>query len=389
MLSPASQMIATPSQRSRSWVLILAIAAGTVAAQGGPAAQPYQVGGVMDGAGLTAVDAGYLMAVQMACFSAAVLVASRFVDRTSLPALALSGATLAAGCYLVEFGLRTLLPLYLAAGTSGTGHGLIYAATVAAGSRASDPERVFGAGTALGLIGLGVELAVLPLVGVRLGPMGVFAGLAAMLVLLVPLLPGLGRANAAPLRETAGRVDIVGAAALVAVTALFGIGTGAVYTFTERIATALDIDPAATGLVLTVGMMSGSLGGAAAAWAGNRLGRRLPLQLGLLASGLACLAIGVANGFWGFAAAVVAYGITYIFPFPYFLGAGGALDRSGRLPAFANGMIFIASAVGSGAGGMIAVQWSYRTLGLLALAASILAAGLVPVVTSRAVEPAP
>jgi hypothetical protein len=382
-------MIATPNLRRPSWVLVLAIAAGTVAAQGGPAAQPYQVGGVMDGAGLTAVDAGYLMAVQMACFSAAVLLASRFVDRSSLPGMALSGAALACGSYLIEYGLRALLPLFLVAGSSGAGHGLIYAATVAAGSRSTDPERVFGAGTALGLIGLGVELAVLPLVRTWLGPMGVFAGLAAVMVLLSPLLAGLGLANAAPPREAAGRVDARGATALILVTALFGIGTGAVYTFTERIATGLAIDPASTGIVLTVGMLSGSLGGVAAAWAGSRFGRRVPLQLGLLASGLACLAIGVANGFWSFAAGVVAYGITYVFPFPYFLGAGGALDRSGRLPAFANGTIFIASAVGSGAAGMIAIQWSYRTLGFLALAALIIAAGLVPAVTRRAVEPMP
>jgi predicted MFS family arabinose efflux permease len=260
-----------------------------------------------------------------------------------------------------------LAALCVLAAIAGTGYGLIFSAAVSGASGAANPDRTYAFGNGGALILLVVIISALPLISRSLGPLGTFVGL----VLLV--------AGSAPLmlffRGKAGRAEdqdlkvlrIRGALALVTIWFAFSLGTGAVYTFAERIGHEIGLPAEQIGYVLSAGTFAGLLGTGVAAWLGRDVNRMAALVIGLAGSGASCFLIGNAWGLASYAVAILLYWIFYMYLYSYLLGTAAILDPVGRLGTLGSGFERFAFAVGAPIGGLFADVGSFGAVGYIGL----------------------
>jgi predicted MFS family arabinose efflux permease len=210
-------------------------------------------------------------------------------------------------------------------------------------------------------------VATLPMVAVRFGAIGVFAGIATLALASGVFFLGFKRGvRGDQLRVAAWR--IAGAPGLLFGWAAFSTGTGALYAFSERIGRGIGLAPATIGFVLSAGLFVGLLGTAAAAIFGGRINRRGALVSGMAGSGLSCLLLGYATNLIIFAAGVFIYWICYMFLYCYLLGSAAQLDASGRVGTLGGGMERLGYGIGAWIGGVLAEHAGYSVTGLLGFA---------------------
>lgn len=348
----------------RELPLILAVSVGAGLAHLGTSTMPFQIGAVMDGAGMSAAQSGLFGFCEVASLALAMIVISNWVDRIAPVAVALCSCALIAAANLGAFLIHGEAALLLFGALAGAGYGCIFAASVAAAAAARDPDRLYGVGNGAALLIIVALMMALPTVSRRLGPLGVFAGLAFVPVLCAPLFLGLKRA--AVVEETrlaAWRTP--GAPGLLFSWAMFSMGTAALYAFSERIGHSIGLRAQDIATVLSAGTFIGLLGSLTAAVLGRRMNRRLALVVGMGASGLSCLLLGYSSNLLTYAAGVAAYWVFYMFIYSYLLGTAAMLDDSGRVGALGGGAERLGYAAGAWAGGVLAQHLSFSSTGAL------------------------
>lgn len=364
--------------------IVLGVCAGITLGQIGPILQPYQVGAFVDGAHKSPSVAGVILACQMISYSACLLGVSRFMNRFSLFIVGMTGATLSAIAFLASAWLTGTASLTLANIVIGVGQGLLFAAASASAAGVVDSERVYGIGATVALVIYGILLAVIPFTQRHLGVMSIFWVAAGTMVLFGPALVGL-RASSNHTEDRGAAFDMARAIALLVMLTLFGLGSGAIYAFAERIGNHIGIEPQTLGLAFMIATAAGALGSGAAAWIGLRLGRSLPLYIALLSTGLSSLALALSTTLAEYSLSLLAFQIAYTFSFPYFLGAAASLDPSGRLSTLCSGMIFLPSALGTIFAGFLAEYFSYTLIGIFAFGMCGVAVTCVPSIIGRRV----
>jgi MFS transporter, DHA1 family, inner membrane transport protein len=364
--------------------IVLGVCAGITLGQIGPILQPYQVGAFVDGAHKTPSVAGIILACQMISYSVCLVGVSRFMNRFSLFIVGVTGASLSAVAFLASAWLTGDASLTLANIFIGIGQGLLFAAASASAAGVAESERVYGMGATVALVIYGILLAVIPFIQRHFGIMSIFWVSAGTMVLFGPALLGL-RTSKNVSEDRSATFDMARAVALIVMLTLFGLGSGAIYAFAERIGNHIGIEPQTLGLAFMIATTAGALGSGAAAWIGLRLGRSLPLYLALLSTGLSSLALALSTTLAEYSLSLLAFQIAYTFSFPYFLGAGASLDPSGRLSTLCSGMIFLPSALGTIFAGFLAQYFSYTLIGVFAFAMCASAVVFVPSIVGRRV----
>ncbi len=353
----------------------LAVSAAMITGHLGPISQPYQIATLIEAGGAGQASAGLFLGVEIAFYAAALMLVARFVTRINLRTLALAGAALSLFAFLfakVAIGGAGAIP---AAALIGIGQGMIFATSIAAASRASEPEKVVGVAGMVALIFFALFMAVTPLVQERWGAAALFVELALFGIAFAPALLLLPAAGAPP-SPRGGRIDgqVI---RFVVQLLLYGAASGAVYAFMERMGTAAGATPRINGLILMLGILLGAAGSALAWKIGHGWGRVVPLLLALAGVGLSSLLMASGWGLALFILGVAIYQIFYSFAYPYLLGAAMHL-HGGGLASFAGGFIFLASAAGAPLAGWLVEQASYAALGIAAFAACLLTAVLMP-----------
>jgi predicted MFS family arabinose efflux permease len=150
------------------------------------------------------------------------------------------------------------------------------------------------------------------------------------------------------------------------------LGTGAVYSFSERIGRRSHLTAEVIGVVLSTGLLVGLLGTITAAIVAGRLSRPRALVIGMLGTGVSCLLLGFSANLVSFAAGVFSYMLFYMFIYCYLLGAAAQLDGTGRIGAIGGGLERLSYSVGVWIGGLLAQYISYSTIGVLGLAGCML-----------------
>ena len=84
------------------------------------------------------------------------------------------------------------------------------------------------------------------------------------------------------------------------------------------------------GTVLGVTGFIGLAGGVVAAWLGTRIGRVLPIALGLSLNIAAAVGLAVCESIFAFSALNLLWGLAYNFLVPYLMGALATFDDRGR-----------------------------------------------------------
>jgi predicted MFS family arabinose efflux permease len=354
------------------WRLIVAVCVGSALSHLCTSTMPFQVGALMDGTGRSSSEAGLFGFLQVGALAAGMIGVAPWVDRVPPRTIAVLSALLAAaanvGLYFV-----TTFPLQLAFGTlAGLAYGCVFAATVAAAASNDDADRLYALGNGGALLLIMGIMAALPTAATHLGALGVFAGISMLALLCSPFFFGFesGR-RLERTRITAWRVP--GAPGLLSGWAMFSMGTGALYAFSERIGRSIGLAPEAIGLVLSAGVFMGVFGTAVAAGLGRRVNRRKALAIGMSGSGISCLVLGYAPSLAVFTAGVFLYWICYMFVYSYLLGTAATLDATGRVGTLGGGLERLGYGMGVWLGGALAEHTGYAAIGALGFAGCVLA----------------
>lgn len=357
----------------RRLVGVLGVCVGMGLAHVGTSAMPFQIGALMDGSHRSASEAGLFGFFQVGALAAGMILISATIDRMAPRRIAWLSCVLVAAAYTGLYYLQAF-PLQIAcAAVAGIGYGLVFAGTVAGAAAATNPDRLYAIGNGGALLIVVGLMTVLPAARAQLGPLGVFAALAALPVLCAPFFIGLDtgrRSQDTEIRLAVWRTP--GAPGLLFTWMAFSLGTAALYAFSERIGVSIHLRSEQIALVLSAGVLVGLVGTGVAALLGARVNRARALLLALCGNGLSCLLLGFATNLVSFAAGVFAYWIFYMFVYSYLLGTAAVLDPTGRVGTLGGGLERLGYALGAGIGGILAEHATYSSTGVLGFCACLL-----------------
>jgi hypothetical protein len=356
------------------WRLILASSVGAGLAHVGTTTMPFQIGALMDGAGRSASQAGLFGFCQIGALALGMILISSQLSRVHPAVVAVGSALLAAvanvGLFLVQS-----FPLQLLFGAlAGLAFGFVFAATIAGAAACDEADRLYGIGNGGGLFLIMAVMMALPVIAGRFGPRSVFIGIAGLALGCSGPLLGLKQGGRSTTDgKVSGSTD--GVPGLLFSWVALSMGTGAVYSFSERIGKQIHLAPEVIGMVLSAGLFVGLFGAAIAALVGGRVSRSHALVVGMVGTGVSCLILGYSETLVSFGAGVFLYMLFYMFLYCYLLGTAAQLDGTGRVGALGGGMERLSYSIGVWMGGLLAEYLSYSTIGLLGFAGCML--GLV------------
>ena len=330
----------------------------------GTSAMPFQVGALIDGTGVTASQAGLFGLFEVGALALSMILIAPWINNTWPAMVALTGACLA---LVGNVGLLTLsgFPVQLLlALIAGAGFGLVFAATIAGGVGAAEPDRFYGIGNSAALLIVFGVISAIPFAREIFGVRGIFGAMACLAALCAPCFFGF-RPRGKGERLATSVVGVPGAKGLLFCWVSFSLGTGGSYAFSERIGHGLNLPESAIALVLSAGLFCGLIGAGTAVVLGTRLNRKLALNLGIYGAALSCLVLGYAPNLSIFTAAVFGYWIFTMFLYSYMLGTAAKIDLSGRLGALGGGMERLGYAGGVWLAGILAEHVSLASTGLL------------------------
>ncbi|MDB6090723.1 MAG: major facilitator superfamily 1, partial [Gammaproteobacteria bacterium] len=358
----------------KQWPLILATCVGTGLAHVPTTTMPFQIGALMDFAGRSAGQAGLFGFCQIGALAIGMMLISSRLGRVSAAPLAMSGALLAAAANAGLFFLQAFPLQLLLGGLGGVAFGCVFAATIAGAARCDEADRLYGIGTGGGLLLIMLITAAVPVIAGRFGPRSIFLSICCIAVIAAAMLFGLERGRRSP-----SAVPIswrtAGVPPLLFSWAALSMGTGALYSFSERIGRQIHLEPKVIGAVLSAGLVVGLLGTALAAFFAGRVRRSRALVVGMVGTGLSCLVVGYSDNLALFVAGEFSYMLSYMFLYCYLLGTAARLDATGRVGSLGGGLERLSYSVGVWIGGFLAQYFGYSMIGILGFTGCM--AGLV------------
>lgn len=336
---------------------------------------PVMIGALVDGLAITEAEVGVLGTVELLAVALAALAAAPLAGKVSNRRLAVFGCLLA---ITAQFLSAAADSLYLLAGLrfiAGAGLGLAYAAAAMAAAATANPDRVLGYSVTAGLLAIVILLPGLVEVVAATGHKGGYAALGVLVIFLTPVMSWLERGTARATEPgPAPALPVRSLVGLLLCIALFNIGSGAIWSFSERIGQQTGLTLEEAGFIIATGAFSGVAGSLSAGWLGDRWGRRRPVIFVLVVAGLGYMVMAGATDRVSYVTGVNIYWVTYMFLLPLMIGAGAAMDAAGRAATLAAGSISLTFALGPACGGYIATWFSYAAIGWFSCALCLLAA---------------
>lgn len=348
---------------------IVGIGAASAAAHLGNNFTTYLVGGLMDRYGFSPTAMGAWNMAETLSYAAAMFSVAPRARRLDARMLAIVATVLVVAAQAGS-ALTAAYPL-LVLGRIGTGlgFGIMNSAVNLAAGRTEHPARAISIGIAFQTVLFALINIGLPIIGKQHGVTGMFVALAALSVvlgLLALLLPG-GRGSGAATGPTVPNRPL-GADGLrvLSAMALFAFGTLAIWPFMERTAHAIGLPATQFGRYQSLATLVSALGNAGLALVVRRLPRRWPLAAALGACGIACSLLTTVSTEPAFAAALIAFNVSWFLTYPLLLGLAYSLDDSGRLAVMTTGTWLLAQSFGSLAAGLVAQNMGgYTVIGPL------------------------
>jgi predicted MFS family arabinose efflux permease len=360
-LSPLDRALVLPIWASASWL-------GQIT----NLSMPFMLGMLVDDLRFSAADAGILLSTELCIISCVCMAISPLVGRIPKRAAALAGAILALAGNLWSLRGTDLASLLVARSIAGVGCGVAMAVGNAVVAGAKDSARLYDRTMMLLVLTQVLVDVLIPPVIRHFETRGFFAVMAAMNLLMIPLMMRLPRviaadtaASSAPEPGTTRLAHHLrwGAILLViAVVVLLGARESTYWSFLERIGAGASIDAELVGQVVGFGTLLAVAAPATSTFMRNRFGEVLPTVFGVLGEGLVLYLLTASHSKALFMVFLALWPILYCYTLPLVMGIAARLDSQGRVIAIAAGALQIAFSVGPiVAGGL--VQW--RGLGAL------------------------
>ena len=335
------------------------------------------------------IDVGIMFTQELTVYALAALFVAGPLSRISRVKAAVAGALLLLIANLISGYTDSFEVVRVTRVLAGFAGGLIGAAGTASAASSLNPQRVFAIiGVSWGLIAA-VQLAVLPYLTVPYGAAGGYYGMAAAVILFLPLLVWLNPPRPhekmqesealeeklslwGRLMERLGARDAPNTRFVVmTMVALFTyeIGQGATQVFLEQFGLRTGMEEIRIGHILGFTAFLGLSGGALAAWLGNRFGNLRPIVVGIVFNVVFASALALGTIPILFAASYFGWNMAYYFLVPYMLGVLAQMDDRGRWAVAADAVWWLGAAPGAAVGGILVEKGGYTAL-----------AGLAPVV---------
>ncbi|MCW2318382.1 putative MFS family arabinose efflux permease [Rhodoblastus acidophilus] len=366
---PTSPLPAPGRLRPRDW---LAVGAVDSAAHSMNSLGPFVVGGLIEELHFSATRMGVWSMTEMLAYAVSMFILAPRAGRLSLPALAFGAALLAAAGQILSAVLDSYVLLVLLRVATGTGFGLLNTAVNVFAARSPNPDKAISFAMAIQTALFAAMGFVLPKAGEIGGRPGMFLALGAFVLALIPfmLLQPSGAPERKPAPEAQNRrpwPKLRHVAPMLAATALFTLGSLAIWPFTERIGLAAGIDRAGFGFLTSVSNVLGFAACVGGGLLGARFGRTVPTLVFLLASGVACFVQAAPPDAQAFAIAFVANYALWFLAYPALIGAACALDPVGRLPTLCTASWLLSQAAGSVLAGAAGDAGNYAAIGWFGL----------------------
>lgn len=173
-----------------------------------------------------------------------------------------------------------------------------------------------------------------------------FAMVAAAMLPFIRLLPRSERDGRPQGVSAVNQGHSRGAALLVATNLLFFVGVGSVWAYLALIGTAGGASDQSVATALMVAQLSGAAGSLVAARLENRVGRRVPIGVGLCVCAVAIIPLARGPGMAVYALSVVAFNFAYNLVQPFLYAFLTAIDASRRSIRFAVASMMLGLASG-------------------------------------------
>lgn len=314
-------------------------------------ALPFVIGANIASLGLDAAQAGLLGTLEFVGVVAASMLLAPRVGHINRRTTAMIGAAIVVAANLVCSLVDSYDLLLFIRPITGIGAGLALAPGNATVATARNPERFAGHMSVLFVILMVAVMFGFAYLSENHGQTGVYLGLAATVALLAPSLVWLpaGARTAAVSNELAeAKKGIWSAGGIAVMLAVFCFSTRDTMTwaFAETTGKAAGLSPAEVGQILGIQAAIGLIGPLLASWMGSHFGLRLPLVIGILASGTATLFLSQsASDPTLFTASAMALTGTYFFTLSYLTALAAELDAEGRIVAATGSAVMAGLAV--------------------------------------------
>jgi predicted MFS family arabinose efflux permease len=316
----------------------LSLAGGTYWALAllGMYAQPQLLESIMADRGALEGAVGQMFAFENGSFFITLLLASGPIARMSRARTALVGILVLIGGNLFSAYAGSLDALLITRTITGIGAGLTSAAATAAAASSDQPTRAFAIMTVLHNLILAAEFKIIPYVQTQTDPTGCYLMMAAVGAASLPLCRWLipprisGSSDERFLLLLLSAPNRMLAVAVMAGMFAFEAGQSGIFTFVDQIGIQAGLKAGDRGTVLSVTGFLGLAGGVVAALLGARIGRVLPIAIGLSLNVAAAVGLAVCESIFAFSALNLLWGLAYNFLVPYLMGSLAALDDRGR-----------------------------------------------------------
>ena len=351
---------------------------------------PFFVGLKVSTGGFSQTQAGALGSAYLIGFSVASMTALWWAGRFNWRRLAAAMAAVVIVALLLLARLDGFALSLTIVSVVGLMMGAFWTVAYRIFSGSANPERSFSIGivvsySALALVTFVIGEYVVEDFGLT-GSGYVLGAVVLVLALSALLLPRGLESGGEAAGQGASRPSPPVALALLAILGT-SFGFAAVWAFTERIGIDAGFNTSQVSPVIASNLLASAGGSVLATLLGLRLGRMLPLYVGMLAIVASIVGLIAVDSFSTYAVAVAGLGLSIGFVMPYQMGYLAALDRDNRFVLLIAAAQGIGSAAGPFAGGAAADAGGYRLLVLVA-AAAVAASMLAILISSKGAKSA-
>lgn len=337
--------------------------------------EPFVIGALIDGLGLSEAQAGLLMTAEISAIAVVALGGSHHLARlaTPVPFAISAGITVLAGNALSVF-LDDFVWLLLARVGAGFGAGISLAIGSAALARLSEPDRKM----ALILGGRGIMGAVMiPLIAMaisRYGYRGSYMFLTLIPLLVLPVLLWLPVRDESECDETGATEqslkllhDRIGLPVFTLLLGMFlmTLGESVWYSFIERKGTAIGMSLDLIAFVMMATTIAGLIGAAVPAALNTRFGRQMPIYVSMvLIMGFGCAAL-LTRSPVVYTIANAGYTVGFAACIPFVFGVSTLLGRTGAVTAALGAMIVGGHTIGPSIAGLVVGYGGFPLLAIV------------------------
>ena len=347
-------------------------AASTISASGSAVflIMPLLIGLASEDLGFSNKDAGFLASSYFGGYLFICLSLILWIHKVHWQVVSVSGYTLLISGLLLSLLSENYNLILLSFFIAGCGGGILFGLCLCIIAETDNPDRYFGVKLCAEQI---LAVALLFLLPLYVTNTWGFAGMAICLSIVFLLLafftfwlpPNAIRSNTETSRTNSNYSPRAVWLALFCLM-VFMSGLSGVWAFVERMANDNGIGAVEIGRALSFGLIGGGFGAFAAAFIGNKFGRKLPLLLSAFILSVVLIVLNSGFSFFTFILTCIALSGLWNYSLAYQMGIVAGLDISGRLTVLMSSALALGAMLGPAIAGLVIMGKDYFYVHLIA-----------------------